>query len=386
MLRPCAVFELLLSIWAFALQRKANKTSFKAVKILDQYLLKLYLKNYFFSLLVLTFLFLLIDVLTTLNRFQVSGSIYLGYYTYYLPWIISQMMPIAGVLATVFLFVSIQKNNELVIFHAMGNSIYRVLAPVILTILGLSAFGWFLSDQIVPMAMEQRNYYYYVEMKKRPASFNQLKKKNIWLRTPEAIVNFKQALSKSEISGVRVFFYDAKEWKPTRIIEAERATLSEDKWIYKKGMEVTYTEEGVVSKNFDEITTGPLEDLTEFKKRQSRVESMSLSELSFAIKKAKEASMASRQLETEYHGKLSSIFSALFLSLLALPFCLGNQRSTNVFVGLGITLALVVGYWVVYTTLLSMGRSGILPPIVSGWLAGALSVLIFLVVIRRKTA
>ena len=39
---------------------------------------------------------------------SVPGRIFLAYYMYYLPWVVSQMMPIAGVLATVFLFVTLQ--------------------------------------------------------------------------------------------------------------------------------------------------------------------------------------------------------------------------------------------------------------------------------------
>lgn len=354
------------------------------LKIIDQYLLKLYLKYYFASLMVLTFLFLLIDVLTTLNRFQVAGHVYLGYYLYYTPWMISQMMPIAGVLATVFLFVNIQKNNELVVFYSLGISIYRVLAPLLSLLFLISLFGWLLADKIVPKAMEQRNYYYYVEMKKNPASYNQLKKANVWLRTPDAIINFKRVVSKTKVNGVKVYFYDKEKWRPTRVLDAKSAFLGEGKWVYKSGIETVYSYPGVSSKPFESLETKPLEDLTEFKKRQSRVESMSLSELSFAIDKAKAASMATRLLETEYHAKLSFIFSALFLSLLALPFCIGNQRSSNTFVGLGVTLALVLVYWIAYSSSLNLGRTGLLPAAMAAWLPGVVSVLAFFFLIRRQ--
>jgi len=342
------------------------------------------MKNYLFSLLVLTALFLLIDVVTTLNRFQVPGRIFLAYYMYYMPWVVSQMMPIAGVLATVFLFVTLQKNNELVVFHSLGLSIFRVLTPVLLVLLGISVFGWILTDKIVPQAMEQRNYYYHVEMKKNPASYNKLKKRNIWFRTPKAIVSFKQVLSQTEVSGVKVYFYSSEQWKPTRIIEADKALLQENEWIYKNGLETMYKDGVAETKRFSEVSTEALEDLSEFKKRQTSVEAMSLSELSYAIKKGRESSMSTNNLETAYHGKLSFIFSALFLSLLALPFCLGNARSSNVFVGLGIALALVLAYWVIYSFSLNMGKAGTLPPIVAAWLPGMISLGLFGFLIRKK--
>ena len=354
------------------------------VKILDQYLSKSFISYYFFSLLVLTSLFLLIDVVTSLNRFQVPGHIFLAYYFNYSPWVISQMMPIAGVLATVFLFVNLQKNNELVIFYSLGLSVYRVLAPVLLVLIVLAGLGWALTDKVVPQAMDKRNYYYYVKMKGNPASYNKLKKNDIWFRTPRAIVNFKKMLSRAEASGVRVYFYSKEDWRPTRVLEAERVLLNGDLWTFKKGVETLYTEGVVKTTPFEQMATSPLEDLSEFKKRQARSESMSLSELSYSIQKGREASMSTQNLEVAYHGKLSFIFSALFLSLLALPFCIGSTRSSNVFVGLGVALVLVILYWMTYSFSLNMGKSGALPAALSAWLPGLLSLAFFTFFIRRQ--
>ncbi len=354
------------------------------IKILNRYLLKIYLKYYIFSLLVLTFLFLLIDVVTVLNRFQVSGSVYLEYYFYYIPWIISQMMPIAGVLATVFLFVTIQKNNELIGFYSLGISIYQVLSPLVVVLFLISFLGWFFTDKVIPKANERRNYYYYVEMKKNPLSYNQFKKKNIWLKTQEVIINFKQMLSESEVQGAKVFFYDRDKWRPTRIIDAKKVRFDKTAWAFKDGVETLYEPAGVVLRPFKEIITKPLEDLVGLKKSLPRVESMSLSELSYAIKKAKASSMTTRLLEMEYYGKLSFIFSSLFLSLLALPFCIKDQRSSNLFVGLGVTLGLVLLYWVVYSLALNLGKTGVMPAMMAAWLPGVLSVATFFILMRRQ--
>jgi lipopolysaccharide export system permease protein len=353
-------------------------------KILDQYLFKLFVKNYLFSLLILATLFLIIDVITILNRFQVPGHIYLAYYINYTPWVISQMMPIAGVLSTVFLFVSLQKNNELVVFYSLGVSIYRVLAPLMCALLLVSIFCWLVTDKVVPSAMDKRNYYYYVKMKENPASYNKLKKNDIWFRTPRAIVNFKKLLSQGEVSGGRVYFYANETWRPTRVLEAKKIFLKKEVWIFENGVETLYENDRVTTIKFDKVTTSPLEDLSEFEKRQSRVESMTLSELSYAIEKGQEASMSTNNLETEYHGKLSFIFSALFLSLLALPFCIGNTRSSNVFVGLGVALVLVILYWVAYSFCLSMGRTGVVPAMIAAWLPGFVSVAAFGFLIRKQ--
>lgn len=294
------------------------------------------------------------------------------------------MQPIAGVLATVFLFVGLQKNRELIIFHSLGLSIYRVLTPIIIMLFFLSIIAWALTDYVVPKAMEKRNFYYYVKMKKQPGSYNKLKKSNVWFRTPEAIINFGRVVSEDKVENINVYFFDREKWRPTKVIKAKTADLTVDQWIYNDGSETLYSKGEIITKPFKTYQTRSLESLKEFKKRQSQLNSMSLSQLSFAIKKAKEASMSTLKLRTEYHGKLSFIFSSLFLSLLVLPFCLGNPRSSNAFIGMGVALFSVLGYWIFYSTMLNFGNSGVLSPMVAGWLPGLICTLIFLFFIRRQ--
>ena len=353
-------------------------------KKVDAYLIKTYLSLFLLCLAIVSSLFLFIDVVSTINRFSVEGSVFVAYYFNYLPWVVTQMQPIAGVLATVFLFVGLQKNRELIIFHALGMSIYRVLAPVLAMLLCLSFVAWALTDYVVPKAMEKRNFYYYVKMKKQPGSYNKLKKSNVWFRTPEAIINFGRVISEDKVEDINVFFFDREKWRPTKVLKAKSADLKTNEWIYNDGSETLYSEGAVKTNLFETYQTKSLESLTEFKKRQSQLNSMSLSQLSFAIEKAEEASMSTLKLRTEYHGKLSFIFSSLFLSLLVLPFCLGNPRSSNAFIGMGVALFSVLGYWIFYSAMLNFGNSGALSPILAGWLPGFVCTLVFLFFIRRQ--
>ena len=354
------------------------------LKRVDIYLITTFLGYFFLSLLVISAFFLFIDVFFTLSRFNVSGGVLLAYYLNYLPWVVTKMQSIAGVLATIFLFVTLQKNHELIIFYSLGLSIYRVLIPILSILVGLAFFSWFMTDWVLPKAMEKRNYYYYVKMKKQIGKYNKLRKSDIWFRTPKAIINFGKLLSQREAEDIRIFIFDRERWRPDEVIEAKSSFFQDDKWIYKDVRITTYRDEAIVTHDLKEHETLPFEDLKEFKKRQSQLNSMSLSQLSYAIKKAEEASMSTIKLRTEYHGKLSFIFSALFLSLLVLPFCIGNQRSSNTFIGLSVAMVLVMGYWVFYSMMLNLGKGGALHPLVAAWTPGLISTLVFAIFIKRQ--
>ncbi len=330
------------------------------------------------SAFVFTMLFVLIDALSFMSRYPASGAVYFAYYLNYSPSIIVQMLPIAGVLATVFLFVYLQKNTELVVFFSLGISFYRLLLPVLGCLFFASFMGWYISDKIVPITMDKSNYYKFVEIKKKPHQYNHMKKRNLWFRTPEAIVNFGKTITATRVLDVNIVFYDKEKWAPTRVIKAESANLKDSIWVLSNGQETLINVDGAAEvSDFKELTLPPLQDLKEYEKRQSRTDSMSVSELSYAIKKNEEAGMATRTLRTDYHGKWSFIFSGIFLSLLAIPFCIGNSRASNVFVGLGVSMGLVLVYWIVYSVSLNLGKVGIFPPVLAAWFPGLISLAFF---------
>lgn len=319
-------------------------------------------------------LFVLIDAMSFLSRYPASGAVYFAYYLNYSPSIIVKMLPIAGVLATVFLFVNLQKNTELVVFFSLGISFYRLLAPVLACLFFSVFLGWYLTDKVVPKAMDKSNYYKFVEIKKKPHQYNRMKKRNLWFRTQKAIINFGRTITTSNVADVNIIFYDKENWVPTRVVKAESAVLNKTLWVLKNGRDTVINADGAAEvSDFKELTFPPLQDLKEYEKRQSRIDSMSISELSYAIKKNDEAGMATRSLTTEYYGKWSFIFSGIFLSLLALPFCIGNSRATNQFIGLGISMGLILIYWVAYSFSLNLGKVGMLPPFLAAWLPGILS-------------
>ena len=69
----------------------------------------------------------------------------------------------------------------------------------------------------------------------------------------------------------------------------------------------------------------------------------------------------------DYHGKFSFAFAALVMSLMGIPFSLSGQRSGGGFMNVAICMGLAVGYWILYSSSLSLGRYGLVPPLVGAW-------------------
>jgi lipopolysaccharide export LptBFGC system permease protein LptF len=68
----------------------------------------------------------------------------------------------------------------------------------------------------------------------------------------------------------------------------------------------------------------------------------------------------------ELQRKLAFPFVTLIMTLVALPFGVTmGRRGTLYGIGLGIVLAL--GYWLLFSVFLAIGRAGLLSPVLSAW-------------------
>ena len=71
-------------------------------------------------------------------------------------------------------------------------------------------------------------------------------------------------------------------------------------------------------------------------------------------------------LQVDLHKKLAFPFVTFVMTLLAVPFGVSTGRRGTLYgIGLGITIAL--GYWIVISAFVAVGKGGLLPPILAGW-------------------
>ena len=91
-------------------------------------------------------------------------------------------------------------------------------------------------------------------------------------------------------------------------------------------------------------------------------------ELSRFISKNKEAGLDTIKYEVDFHSKFSFALAGLVMSLLALPFSVGQTRGGGMMKNIGICLGLVLVYWVFYSSAQTLGQHNQLRPIVAAWL------------------
>jgi len=98
---------------------------------------------------------------------------------------------------------------------------------------------------------------------------------------------------------------------------------------------------------------------------------MTLAELSRDIQRMRKLPAAAQnklaELVEYYHIRLTIPWSALGFALIAAPLALRPKRTTTG-VGLGISLAIILAYYIIFNTLRVVGEQGALPPALAAWL------------------
>jgi lipopolysaccharide export system permease protein len=117
------------------------------MKILDKYILKEYIGSYFFSLVFLTFVLMMNQVVLLFNKLVGKGlgsSVIAEVILLSVPFILASTMPMAVLVSTFAAFGRLANDNELVAMRACGVSSYRMMyAPLVASaVMGLLVFGF----------------------------------------------------------------------------------------------------------------------------------------------------------------------------------------------------------------------------------------------------
>jgi lipopolysaccharide export system permease protein len=353
---------------------------------IDRYTAGLFLGFFLGGILVIVTLFIAVDAMSTLVTYKgVSTSVLLNYYLYQIPEIVQKMIPVACLGGVIMTLSTMNRNNELVALFAAGMSLLRVVMPMLLLVMLISAAGFFVGDRVVPTMTRQKNYLFYHEIKKNPAMYSTVKTDRIWYRSKNAIFNIKTLSAKGDVAqGLTVYFFN-DDWDLMQMISAKDVVLNGTQWVLKNGSVTVFAKESSfpLTSQFKTKTIVMSEDAKDLQGTGQTSDTLTQAELRRYIDKNREGGLDTLRYEVDYHSKFSFAFSGLVMCLLGIPFSVAKGRSGGAMISIGIALALVFGYYILYSSGLTLGQNGALSPIVATWGPNVLMASFGLLLMRR---
>lgn len=338
--------------------------------IIDRYIAKIFLTFFVGGLIVFVTLFVAVNYMTELAQYKAPTDAVIKYYLLMAPSQIYQMIPVACLLGTIFTLSQLSRTNELVALFSSGMSLARVSTPILVLVVLISSVSFWLNDRLFPIVNQRRNYVLYVDIQKKPGLYSTVKTNKIWYRSGNVLFNIKTLQAdRGTAQGLTMYFFNGA-WQLIQMITAEDVRMAGANWELGKGTVTLFQQDSNIplTQDFKQKTISVSGDTADIQKTSLSTETLSVAELKRYIQRNKEAGLDTLRYEVDYHAKFAFAFAAFVMSFLGIPFSVTRQRAGGAAFNVGATLVLAFVYWAAYSSGITMGQHGALPPMMAVWL------------------
>jgi lipopolysaccharide export system permease protein len=291
------------------------------------------------------------------------------YFALKIPQIITEMMPVAVLGATLLSLGALAKRSELMAMRSCGISLWQIGVPVVAAGLGLSLTMLAWGEYVVPRCTMRAHYVDHVEIKKKEfkGHFNQAE---IWYHGRQSFTNIERFdIRGSQVFGVKRYEFD-DQFRLRRIVEVGSATWTGSEWTTDDAVEILLASDGT-------LETKPLAqsgiDLEgtpdDFGAVQWDPDDLSYRSLSREIADLRRKGIDTTDATVGLWLKLAVPFVSVVMVLIAVPLASRHSRNAGVAASVGVALLVGFSFWVVLALTTSLGRSGVLPAPVAAWSA-----------------
>ncbi|RQW89789.1 MAG: LPS export ABC transporter permease LptG [Geobacter sp.] len=340
--------------------------------VLSRYLTATFLKLLALTVSSFVAIYLIIDFLEKIRRFSRADSnpeYIVLFFLYKIPAIINQIMPLAILMSTLLTLGILSRSSEIVAMQSCGISLKRIAKPLLVIAFALSIFTFFSNEAIIPNTSQQLKYIDEVLIQgKNPSTFFRLN--NIWYRDKNYILQARLFIPTTwTLKGVTLW-QTTDEMQPIKRLEAENGTWNGHQW----------TLENVVVKSFNggKVTETkktaflPISlqlKINDLKVWDKNADDMGYFKLKQYTEKLRKAGYDATRYQAQMYAKISMPFACLIMAFVGIPFSLRSGRSSGIALGIGLSIGIGFAYFIINAILISLGGTGVLPPLVAAWAA-----------------
>lgn len=347
------------------------------MRILRSYVLKEFLGPLIMSLLVLTFVMLLgnlvkiADLVINKGVDLVSvGKLFL----FMMPALLTYTIPIATLTATLLSMGRLSSDNEIVTLRASGVNIFNVALPIMTIGMIISLALVVCNDRVIPYAhFALRKTLIDVGMKNPAAALEP----GVFINSFDKYILFIYSIEKdNRLNNIRIYEPQGDN-KPTRIIIAKHGEFLADpekNVVRLKLIEGTADEpDPTKPNNFYKLNfkvyfmTLNMSQMQEKEKIEKKPKDMTIAELEREAVKLKKQKIDPTPLLTEVHKKIVLAFSPFIFILIGLPIAVITHRREKS-INLGMAFIVVGIYYLLLLGTEALSRQGYIPPAIALWI------------------
>jgi lipopolysaccharide export system permease protein len=344
------------------------------MRILDKYFLKEFCRPLFYCVGAFLLCWFVYDLMDNFGDFFDSRDFMgmLKYYAFLLPAWLVQIMPITLLLALLYTLADMSKSGELIAMRAMGMDLYRLMIPIFIIAVIVTALMLMLNLTWAPrarlLANNQR-----LSLRKEVAVTKQ-KRFNIFYKSLQADRSW--YIEEFHFGTGKAFNIDLvdsdDEGHDVKKYVAARGEFRNGHWKLYDVLLYDMTKGDNEAGRVDTVAEIDLPDCKDspdkFLMTMQKPVRMSSRELTVSLKLDKNMPRQRRsQYLMELYSRIAFPFSNLVVILIGIPFGIMPHRRSS-FLAITNALFIFFGYMLVSQFFLILGNNGQLPAIIASWL------------------
>jgi lipopolysaccharide export system permease protein len=347
--------------------------------IIFRYILYEYSKIFFMCFAGLMTVYLVVDFFEKVRKFiryDAELLTILGYFVLRTPSITFQIAPLAILMATLLALGMLSRNHEVTAMRSCGISLYRIASPFVAFSLAVSLLLFGISAWVMPYATAQAEYVKTAQIEKK-SGLATFKADRPWIQIGDQTLMNIRAVEPDGTTLRGISLYQlGPDFRLTEITEATEVRYGPDGWVLHKGVSRSLLPDGrLVTERF---RTKPIrmsqtpEDFNTWASVES--EEMTLPALRSYIDRLRKDGYSFVRMLTDYYGRIAFPFVCLVMTIVGIALSLRRSgvRGSGMAIGIGQALAIGFLYWTTHSIAIAFGHSGVLAPLMAGWIANLL--------------
>lgn len=347
------------------------------MKLLDRYIIRQFLSTTLFSLVAVLLVFIVIDAMEKMDDFidkRAGWEIILLYYVYFVPEIIKLIIPVALLLASLFVTARLSTQNELTAVKSSGVSLYRIMLPYVCVALIVSVASVYFNGWIVPLANQQK---FTIERVYLHKDVMNASGANIYIQDSRTRILSIGYFDDTRNIASRVSIQDFSTFDPTVMTERVDAVSmmwdsTSRSWMLNTGTRRWFEDGKERLEQFVAQSPGVLHfNPDDLRKKQEKPDEMDYYTLQEFIVNQENAGQDVARWLVDFYSKISFPFASVIVVLFGVPFA-SQKRRGGVGVQLGISLLICFVYLIFMKVSQVFGYNGDIHPLLTAWSANIL--------------
>jgi len=343
------------------------------MSILSRYIARKFWGPFIFIICIFAALIFLgdsIEKMRWVSLYSASVRMVLKYAFLTMPSLLVLVLPVACLLSALLVITDMINSGEWTACLAGGFTVRQIFMPLIACIAFAALLGFAFQEFIVPVMYKKAELTLNVKIKDNK-NWKANIKTDVTLRLDDRRVLFAKTVRPDEglMQGMFIDIYD-DNWAITRQINAKNFRWDADAraWFFEDGFIRYFGKNASVrEKSFDRMPSDFSIPPGQIKLGKAEPEALSIRETLKRISFLRASGLSYYQELTFLNAKIAAPFAAVIMCLLGMPLAIALKRSSKL---LNIVFAVAIGFsfWWIVSMMNSAGESGMINPVVAGWL------------------